>query len=315
MQEIKPEVAKRYWPGFDSDSLTPSLLYFDDSLSWLAFSDRNLFNDNVSAKKIICPGGLSLYRLNKRLDSIPFHMENKMSFSDPASPSFYNPIMYCSHTERTRSLIPEVESTEEWLQMVLHEYFHAFQFSHTNSIDYLADSLKIGADTLNRVYKFNKWFSSSLENENNFLLEALNSHSRDSVLLLTKKFLVNRQNRRKEYMRVSGTDITSLEKFWEKIEGTARYVEYNTGFIYADNNIGMLESCDTLFNGFKGYKGVDFVKQPWFYKKTEMMQAYYYVTGFNLCRLMDKLGISYKDHLFDQTVDGLEDYLTMSMNK
>lgn len=314
MEKLKPAIADKYWPGFDNDSLRSPLVYFDDSTSWLAFSETNLFKGKVTAQKMICGGGLSVFRLSKRLDSVPFHMENRMSFTDSTSPVFYNPVMFCSNTEAAKSLVPVVTGTEEWLQMILHEYFHAFQFRHLNTIKYLADSIKTGSDTLDRLYKKNLLFAKLLETENNFLLHALSSISKDSSTFYAREFLVAREYRRKEGNRIISKEIIRIEKFWEKIEGTARYIEYNTGFIFAAGNFKSNLTCDSLFNNFNAYKETDFTKRAWFRKKTKIITAYYYVTGFNLCRLMDKLGIAYKEHLFDRTEYGLEDYLQKAIN-
>ncbi len=312
LQQIKPEVAGRYWPTFDTDSLTPPMVYFDDSVSWLAFSIDNIYKNIQSAEEVNCPDGLTLYRMKQRLDTIPFHMENKMTFKDSLAPNFYRPVMFCSNVEITKKVVPVVNYTEDWLQMALHEYFHAFQFTHKKNLRYMADSIKINEDSLDRIYLKYEWFSKLLKIENDHLLHAIDASSKDSIRWYVNQFLNIRKTRRLRFEKEAGYDITRTEKFWEKMEGTARYIEYNTGFIYHDNQINIKLSCDSLFNKFNHYAAMDFIKRPWFREKTQMMRAYYYVTGFNLCRIMDKLKIPYKEKLFDEVNTGLEEYFINS---
>ena len=307
--EIKQKVAGSYWNSFNTKSLTPPLVYFSDSLSWLAYSGNIKFK-NIEYIKIECPSGLILYKMNKRLDSVPFHMENKMSFTDSTLPYYDQPIMFCSDVESTSKLVPDVKNTEEWLQLVMHEYFHSFQFNHKGFIQYFADSVDVKTDSLNDYYKNNEWFSNLAGIENACLLKALNSSSIDSTKYFCKQFIETRKERRQKFINEFHFDISAAEKFWEKVEGSARYIEYNTGFIYSNSHDDVTNSkCDTLFNHFNNYYKKDFEKQPWFYVKTQIMRAYYYVTGFNLCRVLDKLNISYKEKLFDRPSVGLEDFL------
>lgn len=55
---------------------------------------------------------------------------------------------------------------------------------------------------------------------------------------------------------------------------------------------------------------INFENELEFIERTKMMQAYYYVTGFNLCRLMDKIGINYKQDLFNHPAEGLYEIFT-----
>lgn len=288
------------------------MVYFDDSVSWLAFSAENIYKNIQPAEEVNCPGGLFLYRMKQRLDTIPFHMENKMAFKDSLAPNFYRPVMFCSSVESAKKIVPVVNYTEDWLQMALHEYFHAFQFTHKKNIRYMADSINIYEDSLDRIYLKYEWFSKMLKEENEHLLQAIDASAEDSARWYVNLFLKIRETRRLRFVKEAGYDITLTEKFWEKMEGTARYIEYNTGFIYHDNQININLSCDSLFNKFNHYATLDFIKRPWFHEKTQMMRAYYYVTGFNLCRVMDKLKIPYKEKLFDEVNTGLEEYLINS---
>lgn len=313
--KIKQRAADRFWPGFNARAFSPPIVYFDDSISWLALSKKFLYKD-VAYEVLKCSSGRKLFKMNGRLDKIPFHMENKMTFNDKAAPNYYKPIMFCSSAEVTRNTVPDVTNTEEWLQLVMHEYFHAYQFSHRDYIAYLADSIKLPVDSLHQYYRQQQWFSDYLGKENTSLLKAISAKSPDSAKHYCDDFFKNRKARRARFKTDMGFDISALEKFWEKTEGTARYLEYNLAYVFAESTFGQAKmACDTMFNGFTNYHQNDMENRPWFYIKTQIMVAYYYVIGFNLCRVMDKLQIEYKKDLFDKPSEGLEDYLNFNKDE
>lgn len=306
---VRQSTADMYWKGFDDTNMIPPLVYFSDSLSWLAFADASLFNQ-FSSTALTCPNGTRLYKYAVRLDSIPFHMENKMDFSDSTRPMYFNPIMYCSDVETASALIPEVQHTEEWMQMVMHEYFHGFQFRHPACIRYLADSVKIMTDSLHAFYTNLAWFRQALEKENALLLQAFADSTQDDRNRSIRTFLDVRKQRRQQFREKLGFDIRRDENFWEKIEGSARYMEYNAGFIFHTLTRKPVElKHDSLFNQWKDYITLGFIDRPWFADKTQIMTAYYYVTGFNICRLLDKLDMEYKPSLFDEPGLPLDHYL------
>jgi hypothetical protein len=109
-ETIKQKVGAKYWHSYNTKDMTPPLVYFDDSVSWLAFSNKVLFK-NIKYEGIKCASGIILYKLKIRLDTVLFHMENKMSFTDATSPYYYHPIMFCSNVKTASRLIPEVKNT------------------------------------------------------------------------------------------------------------------------------------------------------------------------------------------------------------
>ena len=249
--------------------------------------------------------------MQDRIEKAPFLMQNKMSFEDKSSPYYYRPIMLCSDVEAAKKVAPDIKDTEKWMQIVMHEYFHAFQFNHKSTINYLADSIEVRSDSLDFFYLNHKWFSESIDKENEYLLKAINSTSIDSLHYFVSEFTKKRTKRRQEFQLMFPFDISQSEKFWEKIEGSARYVEYNMEYIYSDENLEFVNmTCDTLFNKFNDYVNHNFIDSPASYANTKIIPAYYYyMTGFNLCRVLDKLKVNYQDKLFDNTAKGLEDYL------
>jgi hypothetical protein len=43
--------------------------------------------------------------------------------------------MRCSSLEQTSKTIPDVTSVNEWATMVMHEYFHGFQFKNDGYLE------------------------------------------------------------------------------------------------------------------------------------------------------------------------------------
>ena len=77
-------------------------------------------------------------------------------------------------------------------------------------------------------------------------------------------------------------EAVGAERVYETMEGTARYIE--------------VHACPG---------GYDLDANDWLYR-TDISQ-YMYATGFNIVRLLDKLGVDYKTRLFDEglALDGL----------
>lgn len=302
---VKDIVSKFTWTGLSGSSFVPPLIYFTDSTTYIAFSDEKMFAE-LKRQSINCNKKLTIQRLEQRIDDQPFYMENKMSFNDSLSPYYYAPAMLCSDVETMRQFVPDFTTTEEWLQLVMHEYFHSFQFSHHKTINYLADTIRIAADTLDKIYLNNNQFQQEIKHENQLLIKAYETDSRDSIIWYVKEFQAQRESRRSNFQDTLDFDLSKHENFWETIEGTARYVEYYMAMHFEDIPLHGSHRCDRLFNDFKGYSNPDSLEnRKEFKQRTVIMPAYYYVTGFNICRLMDKLGFEYKSYLFDNPSTGL----------
>lgn len=301
----KDAVSIFIWPDLNESSLLPPLIYFTDSTTYIAFSDEKLFAQR-KYQSIDCNNELTILRLGQRIDDQPFHMENKMSFNDSLSPYYYAPAMLCSDVETMHLFVPDFKTTEEWLQLVMHEYFHGFQFSHEKTINYLANTIRIAADTLDKIYLSNNKFRKEIKYENQLLIKAYETEIRDSINRYIKEYQIHRENRISKFQDTLDFDLSKHENFWETIEGTARYVEYYMALHFEDIPLKDSFRCDSLFNDFKNYSNSkDLENRKEFKQRTMMLPAYYYVTGFNICRLLDKLGYEYKQELFDKPESGL----------
>jgi hypothetical protein len=308
------KVGESIWPDLAKVKHFPPILYFTDSTTYIAFlQDASLLKMKYD---LVDCDTFQLKRLTQRFDDQLFHMQNKMSFGDSSSLFYYKPMMLCSDVENLLKVVTDFTQTEDWLQLVMHEYFHSFQFSHSNTIEYLAENIKMSADTLDKIYLEKVWIKQLLATENELLLNAINTPNRDSLNYFIDKFIETREGRRTKYEKENNFDLTRFENFWETIEGTARYAEYYLAGNFGEVNYNKTDNCDSLFNEFQDYKSVqNFEDIPKFKERTKIMQAYYYVHGFNLCRLMDKLKIDYKSKLFDHPEIGLYQILINNVNQ
>ena len=303
--QIKKVVAKTYWPSFNLQG-SPPLLYFSDSLTYIAFAKKFPFTTTYDV--LNCPQGLRLF-VTRRTDSIPFHMENKMDLDDSTSSLFFRPMLFCSDVETLVKTVPDFSTTEEWFQLIMHEYFHSFQFSHRAMLSFLHNKIKIKEDSLTAIYRRLSWYATMIDSENMLLLKAINSPFPDSLRYYAGEFITERTERREQFRLSSGHDISIDEDFWEKAEGTARYLEYYMAFAYKNWKADPSKNCDSLFKNFAWYRNRNLEKEKNFYVRTQIMPAYYYVTGFNLCRLLDKVHAGYKDKLFTEPEKSLFGYL------
>ncbi len=310
----KEIIGKKVWSDLTSEAHTRPLLYFTESNTYVVFGDNEQFK-KYSPEALECGNGLSLLKL-QRMDSQPFHMQNAIDFKDPASLYYYQPMMLCSDVETLIKVVPDFDKTEDWLQLVMHEYFHSYQFSHQATLTYLAETIQVSADTLDKIYLQHAWFRELLEKENLALLNAIRVNGNDSIKLYIDEFLETRKTRRMKFENLNQFRISIYENFWETIEGSARYAEYYLAGNFKSLDTDYAIQCDSLFRNYKDYTHLlNFENEKEFVERTRIMQAYYYVTGFNLCRLMDKMGIPYKQNLFDNPGSGLYDIFSKSISR
>ena len=233
----------------------------------------------------LCNGGMDIqiYRTEK-VDDKPFHMH--VTFTDEESNIDYRtPFMRCSSLEQTSETIPDVTSVNEWATMVMHEYFHGFQFKNDGYLDtYEAITNAVLPDTLIALAACHDWYRESMTQENDFLLKAIDANDIEASRAYIQSFFELRNERRERVKKELCIDIVALEQLYETMEGSARYIEY----------------C--LYRHFGNFSLSD---AKWLYT---VGRKYYYATGFNLLRLSDKLRIDYK-YLIFKNVSTVERYL------
>lgn len=296
--ELKSIISKKIWKGFDAEIRATPIVYFTNNSSYVLNPTKELI-EVFRLKLVYSSLGMNLYKTIKRLDNIPFHMETSNTISFQGFKEIEHPISLCSSLEETKKHVPNTNSTEYWLTMLLHENFHGFQYNHKN---YLANILTkistISEDSLAKIYSNKQWFIKSIKQENNLLLKALASKNLKETKKIITTYFVFKNKRLQKMKAVYNQDIQEIEAIYETMEGTARYVEYQLQIAFStmSPNQSLLQS-DKFYKGFKEFNNYNIQQDPWLYTCNN---RYFYTTGFNILRLLDKLHIKYKSRLFKQ---------------
>jgi hypothetical protein len=291
------------------------MIYFNADRSEVFFPDSLVIKTLVGFDK-----HSDDYLLAPRTDSIPFHMENMLSFDIADSSKLYykNPVeQYCS-VEEIAQYIPSVESTEMWSTMVIHEMFHHYQFNNENYKNYGKNEISTIAFNPNDLFTLSQEdesFLPMIQNENDLLLKAIseNNGSRDSLI---STYLKKRKTRVEKYS-MAYPDLEKVEDFYILQEGSARYIEYKSMFIlsnYANDSNSVVILNDPMFKSYAEFKKVDLTNEAFSYLTYAAPSDYHYTIGFNIMRLLDVLGVDYKSYLLNQPQKGLYKYLEDYIN-
>lgn len=310
---LRPFIAKNYWKNFDKSKYEVPLIYYTDSASYIANPKKD-FVSYFKPKLIFRNNKIKIYKTQKRFDDIPFHMETSSSYGESIDLVLQpNPIMNCSSLEVTAKKIPETTSTEYWATMVIHEYFHGFQYNHKPFLDEFLKVAAISEDSLALICKNNSWVKLKILNENTLLLKAIQAKNQIETNKYIDSFFVSRKERRLDIQQKLKVDITDCEKIYETMEGTARYIEYCLQVAYAtkipDKN---LLQFDSQYKSYKVFENYTMEKDSYLYTASN---RYFYATGFNILRLLDKLNIEYKLRLFNEKNLSLDELLELNYKK
>lgn len=285
----------KIWPEFGSPKYEADLVFFTAEKSYLI--GRPIL-------KTLKKKPLKTYRTQQivveeteRLDTLAFHMETAYESQNKTQLWYHYPAILCSDYDTTRQYVEDVSTPQIWAAMVLHEYFHGFQFRHPEFIRFANDSITVSTRKLQSYYDKYPWFKKSVDEENQLLLECLNSNDVSQIKKLFKNYKAKRIERLSAFKEVEKFDLTIQEEFLEKMEGSARYMEYQLYQIFKDIPIDKkLAEIDNKYD-FSGVKKFTLEDKPWMYQSTSI--RYYYSTGFNMLRLLDQLKVSYKANFFD----------------
>ena len=269
---LKAVINDSVWSGFAAKQYDVPLLYYGDTCCYVV-NPTEKFLTKYPSVLIHSGKDIQIYRTEK-VDDKPFHMH--VTFTDEESDIDYRtPIMRCSSLEQTSRTIPDVTSVNEWATMVMHEYFHGFQFKNDGFWDiYEAITDAVLPDTLPVLTARHDWYRESITRENDLLLKAIDTNENKALKAYIQSFFKLRNERRERVKKELDIDIVALEQLYETMEGSARYIEY----------------C--LYRHFGNFNLSD---AKWLYT---VGRKYYYATGFNLLRISDKLEIDYKHGIF-----------------
>ena len=261
------------WQGFNGKHADLPLIYYGNEFCYV-MNPQIKFLTNFESSLVFKDEGLTVYK-TKKIDDTPFHMHMTYEFDDEKQFDFHSPYMRCSSLETTSKTIPDVTTMDVWATMVLHEYFHAFQFSQPEYADYYEKHCAFfDSNILQSLYLNHKWYRNSINKENELLLKALNTSDINLARRHLRSFLKIRSNRRKKAYRKLHLDITKAEQTYEMTEGSARYIEAK------------------LYESIPVYQA----DSSWLYTAGK---KYHYATGYNIIRVLDKFGCHYQKELFN----------------
>ena len=285
---LKVVINDSVWSGFADKQYDVPLLYYGDTCCYVV-NPMEKFLAKYPSVLVHSGKDIQIYQTEK-VDDKPFHMH--VTFTDVESDIDYRtPIMRCSSLELTGKAVPDVASVNEWATMVMHEYFHGFQFKHDGYLDiYEAITNAVLPDTLPALAARHDWYKESITQENDLLLQAIDTNDIEASRTYIQSFFKLRNERRERVRKELDLDIEALEQLYETMEGTARYIEYR------------------LYRHFGNFNLSD---AKWLYT---VGRKYYYATGFNLLCLSDKLEIDYKQGIF-KDVSTLEKNLSIFLSK
>ncbi|MBI3235659.1 MAG: hypothetical protein HYZ42_16750 [Bacteroidetes bacterium] len=307
--QLKQAVDEKTWRTFNNQAYDLPLVYFTDTSSYIA-NPSEKFLKTFKSDLVFQDDQIKIYKTRNRVDQLPFHMETGMTLGDPTDEyNYHSPYMMCSSYEETFKKIPAVGSTDEWTTMIMHEYFHGYQYKHQPYMDYYEKEIvQIQPDSLTAIYKSNNAYKKSIDEENQLLLKALNETDSLNTRKHIAEFFSLRNKRRADVLSQYKLDISKYEKCYETMEGTARYIEYSLYSLFSTYKPDeKLLKSDTSFKSFNKFRNYHIKKDEWLYLTEKT--TYFYAIGFNMVRLLDKLNIEYKSRLFKEGKLSLEDLL------
>lgn len=305
---LRSMVDRHIWNGFGDKVSDLPIIYYTDSMCYVA-NPTQKFLDTYNPEPVSRKKGMAVYRTGL-LDSVPFHMSARVILGDSIPDYDYrSPYLNCSSVEITRRTIPGVNSTEQWATMVLHEYFHGFQYKHPAYLDHFEKNVvSVPEDSLKQMYHSLVWFKDSADRENEMLLAAIGAENEAEVKDRVDTFFRLRHTRRDFIKKTLDFDITACEQTYETMEGTARYMEYALyGLLAQEDPDSTLVKTDVSYHSHDYFHSFRTEDEPWLYYTDRT--TWYYATGFNLARLLDRLGVEYKSRLFAEGGLSLEDIL------
>ena len=206
---LKVVINDSVWSGFADKQYDVPLLYYGDTCCYVV-NPTEKFLDKYPSVLIHRDYNIQIYQTEK-VDDKPFHMH--VTFTDEESNIDY----------RT----PDVTSVNEWATMVMHEYFHGFQFKNDGYLEtYETITNTVLPDTLIALAACHGWYKESITQENDLLLKAIDANDIEASRAYIQSFFELLNERRERVKKELCIDIVALEQLYETMEGSARYIEY-----------------------------------------------------------------------------------------
>lgn len=309
LKELKKVVGQNSWTDFSSKPLEGPICFLQGDTT-LIFNPTIRIIDKLKSQQQLECNDHKLILWKENYASGQFCMATSIERTDTSEINYQLPVEFCSSVEETRKIIKDIDDTEEWATLVIHEMFHHFQLNHEPFKQYYlrASKKETVKDDIIQLFSVDSLYKKYIIQENNLLLKCIQSTKQDSTLIILQEFINIRKNRLKKYSQ-NHKSIEYAENVWEKLEGSARYMEYNLmETMKTMSTKAHTEFNDTLFKNYKQFEKFNIDKEPWLYQ-AEKSEAYFYATGFNILRVLDRLNINYRTDIFIKPEKPLADYI------
>ena len=309
--KLRDHVAQKYWEGFANKRSEGTFIYFNKESSEIFFPTKRVLNkienyETYSEDYVISP----------RTDSIPYHFELMITFDKSQVDRFYydHPVQQFLSVEETTEFIPSIISTEAWATLVIHEMFHHFQYNNLTFREYAKSnigSIPYDIRNLQQLCEDNSDFLALVQQENDQLMDAISAQKDSSLIAHIESYLNNRKHRIKAY-KEQHPFMDVVESYYILQEGSARYIEYQCANVLSEfatkpDSINIID--DPRFNFFREFVNFDVTDENFSWLTYAGPTTYHYSIGFNQMRLLDKLGVKYKENLFNNPSKALHKYL------
>lgn len=310
--QMRDEIMERAWPETTGPFFSIPFIYYTDSACYVANPTERFLRQykcelKHRSKKV------TIFKAPGRIDGIPFHMEVHVSDNDKDF-NYQFPYGRISGFDETKKYAPELPAAA-WSGMILHEFFHGYQFRHREYWQYATEKKLIFSvinDSLQGYYARFAWYKKSVDQENALILQAIREKNKAARNKLVTQMFALRDDRRKLAEDTLNRPVTFYESGFETMEGTARYIEEATVKLFPKVKFPheFLET-DTSFANAISKASLN----PDIAHKTEVSQKYTYAIGFNMSRLLDVYGSNYKSRLFREPELTLEKLLREEVKK
>ena len=307
LYQAKKQIFEKVWPLASDTAFSIPFIYYMPTACY-AVNPRQNFIQEFKAELKFQNKELKIYKTPSRIDSFPFHMETYAS-DRPEDYNYLYPYGKGSSLEEVRKFAPDL-AVEFWAGMIVHEIFHGYQLRHEPYLQHLLKTKVVYAvinDSLQSYYRNYDWFKKNIDEENSLILKAIEEKNKKNTDSLIKRMFTIRQSRRERTLDTVNISIDLYEKSFETMEGTARYIEVEVSMNF--NKLPISNKLKQLDTNYNKIKSTNPISDPEWNYKTEVSQKYTYATGYNMARLLDKLGIEYKTRLFREPELTLEDIL------
>ena len=301
---IKSFVGKIYWKDFSVNSFPGTIVYFNDSASYF-INPLSEMKDKVSKYSVLeNEYDWSIWKLRMPFDSTPYVMETQFQFNPKAKVyiNYRRPVLFCSSPELMKREKENITNTQQWSIALMHELYHQYQYSNEAILTYvlrLYDEKKwMDMDSLQVLYLKDKSFKDSVKLENDLLERAVAATSMQEEIKLYTQFLKVRANRQRDFVKKYKDNISNIESFWEKLEGTCLKMEriLKEDFTQITPPPYIVEHDGMYAQNFS-FNEKD-KSEIHFYNELDDKRFYIGTTGYNLVQLLEKNNVPYKENLY-----------------